>query len=107
MAKTTTHSNLSEALRAAMNAYPAEDHDDTTPGLQNIGNLLDERRREYDADDRLVGALTAVRKAEMAAGPLPLTSRVREANATRPAQLAYLRKMSPAAADAAEAARAA
>jgi hypothetical protein len=105
MAKTTTHSNLSEALRAAMNAYPAEDHDDVTPGLRNIANLLDERRGEYDTDDRLADELTAVRKAEMAAGPLPLAARAQEANATRSAQMKYLRKMSPAAADAAEAAR--
>jgi thioredoxin-like negative regulator of GroEL len=107
MANTTTHSNLSEALRAAMNAYPEEDTDDVTPALRNAANVLDERRHASDDTNVLADELLKVSKAEMAVGPLSLPDRVQEAAATRNAQISYLRKVSPAAADAAEAARAA
>jgi hypothetical protein len=103
---TTSHSNLSEALRAALDAYPSEADADIRPALRNAAKVLDERRdsevaeseaRKADSDQQVADSLIAMeRLAKAEDTPPELREKARKAH--RRLSLLHLADSNPQAA---------
>ncbi len=101
---TTSHPQRIRELADQLGQHP-----DVSERLGQIADLLEERQRTQKSD-RLADELAKISKAasEEAAehGPLSLEDRAKVSKAVTPAQLEYLREVSPAAAAAYEQSRA-